>query len=98
MQEPFFFSLLLSRLELSDTKVYKLSLRARLETAAHFCEVVVLKLRTVPLPPGARTTKGEEKVQEPHGERRFSGRFGPLPPGGKGGARRLGAAAASKGR
>ena len=39
------FSLLLSLLELSDTKVYEPYIRARLGTAAHF---VVLKLRTVP--------------------------------------------------
>jgi len=38
-------SLLLSSLELSDTKVYAPQIRARLGTAAHFCEVVVLKLR-----------------------------------------------------
>ena len=44
-----FSSLLLSSLELSDTKVYEPSIRARLGTAAHFCEVVVLKLRTVPI-------------------------------------------------
>jgi len=31
-----------SRLELSDTKVYEPSIRARIETAAHFCEVLVL--------------------------------------------------------
>jgi len=30
-------------------KVYEPSIRARLGTAAHFCEVVVLKLRTVPI-------------------------------------------------
>ena len=42
-------SLLLSSLELSDTKVYALQIRARLGTAAHLCKVVVLKLRTVPL-------------------------------------------------
>ena len=40
-------SLLLSNLELSDTKVYEPYIRARLGTAAHFCKVVVLKLRTV---------------------------------------------------
>jgi len=39
-------SLLLSSLELSDTKVYAPQIRALLGTAAHFCEVVVLKLRT----------------------------------------------------
>jgi len=42
-----FSSLLLSSLELSDTKVYEPQIRALLETASHFCEVVVLKLRTV---------------------------------------------------
>ena len=35
-------SLLLSSLELSDTKVFEPSIRALLGTAAHFCEVVVL--------------------------------------------------------
>ena len=40
-------SLLLSRLELSDTQVYQPQIRARLGTAAHFCEVVGLKLRGV---------------------------------------------------
>jgi len=45
-----FFSssaLLLSNLKLSDTNVYEPSIRARLGNAAHLCEVVVLKLRTV---------------------------------------------------
>ena len=36
--------------ELSDTKVSEPQIRARLGTAAHFCEVVVLKLRTRHLP------------------------------------------------
>ena len=39
-------SLLLPSLALSDTKVYELEIRARLGTAAHFCEVGVLKSRT----------------------------------------------------
>jgi len=34
-------SVLLSSLELSDTKVYEPSIRARLGTASHFCKVVV---------------------------------------------------------
>ena len=38
------FSLLLSSLELSDTKVYEPQMRALLGTASHFCEVVDLKL------------------------------------------------------
>jgi len=42
------FSVLLSSLELSDTKVYEPQIRALLGTASHLCEVVVLKLRTVP--------------------------------------------------
>jgi len=42
---------------LSDTKVYEPSIRARLGTAAHFCEVVVLKLRTGPLPREQGTTE-----------------------------------------
>ena len=41
-----FSSLLLSSLELSDTKVYEPQIRARLGTAAHSCEEGVLKLRT----------------------------------------------------
>jgi len=43
-------ALLLSSLELSDAKVYEPQIRALLGTASHFCEVVVLKLRTVPTP------------------------------------------------
>ena len=35
------------RLELSDRKFHEPQIRARLGTAAHLCEVVVLKLRTV---------------------------------------------------
>ena len=45
--EPVSSSLLLSSLELSDAKVYEPQTRARLGTAAHFCEVVVLKLKNV---------------------------------------------------
>ena len=41
------FSLLLSSLELSDTKVYEPQIRALLGTASHFCEVIVPKLRSV---------------------------------------------------
>ena len=43
-------SLLLSSLELSDTKVYAPEIRALLGTASHFCEIGVLKLmvRAVP--------------------------------------------------
>ena len=41
-------SLLLSSLELSDTTIYEPYMRALLGTASHFCEVVVLKLRTAP--------------------------------------------------
>jgi len=37
--------LLLSSLELSDTKVYEPYIRARLGTAALFCEVVDLELK-----------------------------------------------------
>ena len=46
-RELLFFSSLLSLLELSDTKVYEPQIRARLATASRFCEVVVLKSRTV---------------------------------------------------
>jgi len=38
-------SLLLSRLELSETQVYEPYIRALLGTASHFCEVVVLLTR-----------------------------------------------------
>jgi len=41
-------SLLLSSLELGDTKVYEPYIRALLGTASHFCEVVVLKWDTLP--------------------------------------------------
>ena len=41
-------SSILSNLELSDTKVYELYIRALLGTASHFCEVVVSKPRTLP--------------------------------------------------
>jgi len=44
----FFSSLSLSSLELSYTQVYEPYTRALLGTASPFCEVVVLKLRTVP--------------------------------------------------
>ena len=40
---------MLRYLALSDTKVNEPYIRARLGTAAHFCKVVVLKLRTVPI-------------------------------------------------
>ena len=42
-----FFSLLLSSLELSDTQVYEPEIRARLGTAAHFCEPVFCLAVTV---------------------------------------------------
>ena len=45
-------SVLLSSPELSDTKVYAPSIRARLGTTAHFCKVVVLKFSEVQLPQG----------------------------------------------
>ena len=46
---PFFFSVLLSRLELSDTTIYEPQIRALLGTAPHFCQGVDVELRTVPL-------------------------------------------------
>ena len=46
---PLFSSLLHSSLELSDTQVYEPQIRALLGTASHFCQVVFLKLRTVPI-------------------------------------------------
>ena len=42
-------SSLLSSLELSDANVYGPQIRARLGTASHFCEVVILKFRTAPI-------------------------------------------------
>ena len=45
-------SLLRSSLELSDTTIYEPQIRAHLGTFSHFCLVVVLKLRTVPLGTG----------------------------------------------
>jgi len=53
-------SLLLPSLELSDTKVYEPSIRARLGTASHFCLVVVLKLRTK-----AGGSLGQQAFEEP---------------------------------
>ena len=49
----FFFTLVTGprrslSLKLSDTRVYEPQLRARLGTTAHFCRVVVRKLRGVP--------------------------------------------------
>ena len=48
----FFFTLVTGprrslSLKMSDTRVYEPQIRARLGTATHFCEVVVLKLRAV---------------------------------------------------
>ena len=43
-------SLLLSSLELSDTEVYEPSIRARLGTAAHFCEVPLGRREELPPP------------------------------------------------
>ena len=44
----FFFITRKTRVELSDTQVYEPETRALLGTDSHFCEVVVLKLRTAP--------------------------------------------------
>ena len=41
-------SLLLSSLELSDTNVHEPQMQALLGTASYFCEVVVLRSRTLP--------------------------------------------------
>ena len=49
VSQPLFSSSLLSSLVLSDTNVNEPKIRALLGTASHFCEVVVLKLRTVPI-------------------------------------------------
>ena len=45
-------------LKLSDTRVYEPQIRARLGTTAHFCEVVVLKLRAVPSTPPSGAAGG----------------------------------------
>ena len=42
---PLILGLSLSSVELSNTQVYGPQIRARLETAAHSCKVVVLELR-----------------------------------------------------
>ena len=53
-------------LKLSDTRVYEPSIRARLGTAAHLCEVVVLKLRTrVRLPPRRRANTAHIRQSRP---------------------------------
>ena len=39
----------LSSLDLSDTTVYELSIRALVGTASHLCEALVLELKTVPI-------------------------------------------------
>jgi len=44
---PFFSSLVLSSLELSDIQVYEPRLRALLGTASHFCDLSFLNLRTL---------------------------------------------------
>ena len=43
-------------LKLSDTRVHEPQIRSRLGTTAHFCEVVVFKLRAVPVESRARST------------------------------------------
>ena len=48
-------ALLLSSLELSDTKEYEPEIRARLGTGSHFFEVAVLK--SDPTPPEARNVR-----------------------------------------
>ena len=58
-------SLLRSSLELGDTNVYEPRIRARLGTAAHFCEVVVLKLRTARQGPTRPRTLSRCQVYEP---------------------------------
>ena len=54
---------LLSSLELSDTKVYEPYIRARLGTAAHFCEVVVLKYRVPSACPCRSRLSKEQTLQ-----------------------------------
>ena len=55
-------------LELGDTTIYEPQVRALLGTAPHFCEAVVLKLRTVPL--GAalslriQTVEGKRRIED----------------------------------
>ena len=52
-------------LELSDTQVYGTQVRALLGTASHFCEVVVLKLRSVPIGTGPAHLAGWTLHPEP---------------------------------
>ena len=64
-----FYSASLSVLELSDTKVYELCIRALIGTASHFYEVVVPKLRTVLTlhhPPYTRNPKPSPTKLIPH--------------------------------
>jgi len=58
-------SLLLSSLELRDTKVYEPEIRARLGTAAHFCEVVEVEVRH--LPPTVRCRATRQQLDRFHG-------------------------------
>ena len=53
-------SLLLSSLELSDTKVYEPNIRARLEAADHFCKVVGHSAASPGLQDFIATAFGEE--------------------------------------
>ena len=53
-------ALLLASLELSDAQIYESKIRARLGTAVHFCEEVVLALRTVAI--GQTTSKRREST------------------------------------
>ena len=62
------FFLLLSNLELNDTKVYEPEIRTLLGTASHFCAVVVLKSRT----PGVADQRQDAR------QRVATGKFGPL--------------------
>jgi len=55
-------SLLLSSIELSDSHVYGPQIRAFFGTASHFCEAVVLKLRSVPI--GATECNDVEGAQK----------------------------------
>ena len=74
--EPFCSSLLLARLELSDTKVYVPQIRARLGTAALFCEVVVLKMRNPEQAEAGVVPPSQEAVRDPTPAQRA--RAGPI--------------------
>jgi len=57
------YSSLLSSLELSDTKVYEPYIRARLETAAHFCKLVSTNQAETALRESERARERESRTR-----------------------------------